>query len=76
MEVSDSTLGFDRGEKLKLYARHGLSIYWIVNLAEGVLEIYREPAGETYAEKRTCRSGDEVTPPYTDTPLPVAELLG
>jgi hypothetical protein len=31
VEVSDTTLDYDRGEKLRLYARHGIPEYWIVD---------------------------------------------
>ncbi len=44
VEVADSTLAFDRGFKLRLYARAGLPLYWIVNLTEGVVEIHGDPA--------------------------------
>lgn len=43
VEVADSGLAFDREHKGSLYARTGLSDYWIVNLVDGVLEVYREP---------------------------------
>ncbi len=44
MEVADSSLAFDRGQKGSLYARGGVADYWILNLVDRVLEIYREPA--------------------------------
>lgn len=53
-----------------LYARAGLADYWIVNLVEHVLEVYRDPAadvgapdGGRYASAVTLRAGDVVTPP-------------
>lgn len=58
IEVSDSSLSKDRGRKLRAYARGGIREYWIVNLADRRLEVYRAPSGETYAE--SCfLSGDE-----------------
>jgi Uma2 family endonuclease len=42
-EVSESTLAFDRHHKGSLYARAGLADYWIVNLVDRVLEVYRDP---------------------------------
>jgi Uma2 family endonuclease len=44
VEVSDSTLKFDRGPKASLYARAGIPEYWIVNLRDEVLEVHRDPA--------------------------------
>jgi Uma2 family endonuclease len=43
VEVSDASLAFDRERKAGLYARAGVSDYWIVNLVEGRLEVYRDP---------------------------------
>ena len=44
VEVSESSLAFDRAHKGSLYARAGLAEYWIVNLIDRVLEVYRNPA--------------------------------
>ena len=44
VEVAESSLLLDRDHKGSLYARAGLADYWIVNLADHRLEIYREPA--------------------------------
>lgn len=43
VEISDTTLRYDRGEKAALYASHGIADYWIVNLQQGNMEIYRDP---------------------------------
>ena len=43
VEVADSSLSLDREHKGSLYARAGVADYWILNLVERVLEIYREP---------------------------------
>ncbi|WHZ21410.1 MAG: hypothetical protein OJF47_000522 [Nitrospira sp.] len=45
VEVSDSTLPLDRNRKRAIYARAGIPEYWIVNLVERCLEIYRNPIG-------------------------------
>jgi Uma2 family endonuclease len=44
VEVAESSLAFDRKHKGSLYARARLPEYWIVNLVDRVLEVYREPA--------------------------------
>jgi Uma2 family endonuclease len=49
IEVSDSTLGFDRRRKVPLYARHGIVEAWIVNLPDRQLEVFREPRDGAYA---------------------------
>lgn len=44
IEVSDSSLTNDR-EKRRLYARAGISVYWIVNLIDSQVEVYTDPTG-------------------------------
>jgi len=47
VEVSESSLRFDRGEKASLYASAGIPEYWIVNLLDRRLEVYRDPVPMT-----------------------------
>lgn len=49
IEVSESSLRFDQRRKGSLYARAGIPDYWIVNLVERVLEVYRDPEREPSA---------------------------
>ena len=49
VEVALSRLGFDRDHKGSLYARAGVADYWIVNLADRRLEVYREPVRDAAA---------------------------
>ena len=49
VEVSESSLAFDRHHKGSVYARAGLVDYWIVNLVDRVLEIYRDPVQDPAA---------------------------
>ena len=76
VEVADSSLNFDQNEKLHLYARHNIPEYWVLNLIDSTLEVYREPSGEQYAQKTTLRTGDSLT--LTQLPeitVKVAEIL-
>jgi Uma2 family endonuclease len=43
IEVADSTLAYDRTTKGALYARAGIAEFWILNLIDRVLEVYRQP---------------------------------
>jgi Uma2 family endonuclease len=56
IEVSDSTLARDRDVKLELYARDGITEYWIVNLEQNQLEVYRDPEGTRYASSFTVKN--------------------
>jgi Uma2 family endonuclease len=49
VEASESSLTFDRGHKGSLYARAGLADYWIVNLVDRALEVYRDPVPDPSA---------------------------
>ena len=43
IEISDSTLKYERETKLPLYAEVGINNYWIVNLKKNHLEVYTNP---------------------------------
>ncbi|MCW5932957.1 MAG: Uma2 family endonuclease [Fimbriimonadia bacterium] len=43
IEVADASLEYDRSVKASLYASGGVPEYWIVNLRERCLEMFREP---------------------------------
>lgn len=44
LEAAEETLRLDRTEKMEIYAEAGIEDYWIVNINDRVLEVYREPA--------------------------------
>ncbi len=76
MEVSDATLQMDRNYKMRLYARAGIAEYWIVNISERVLEVYREPGENGYAHVIALAEADSVRPlAAPDAVVPVADLL-
>ena len=77
VEISDTTLAQDRTHKARIYARHGIPEYWILNVVDDCLEVYRdpEPTGETYQTKLTLRRGDTITPPKATKAIEVADLL-
>ena len=62
VEVSDSTLEYDRGPKIRIYARNSVQEVWIVNIRQNQLEVYRDPENETYKTKTTLSQGQTVTP--------------
>ena len=53
VEVADSSLSYDRYRKRPLYARHGISEYWIVNLIDKYIEVYTNPQGEDYLNRQS-----------------------
>ena len=76
IEVSDTTLAYDRGRKLRKYANSGVPEYWIVNLQEDVIEIYRSPKGEEYLDQSVAKAGETVAPlAFPDTAVAVSEII-
>jgi len=76
IEVADSSLAFDRDEKLPLYGRAGIREVWIFNLTARTMEIYREPHFTGYALNTTLRAGDKASPQaFPEIELEVADLL-
>ncbi len=61
IEVADSSLSYDQNQKLRLYALHQIPEYWILNLADKSIEVYRQPKTGLYEEKTTLQSGDKIT---------------
>jgi Uma2 family endonuclease len=57
VEVSDSSLAYDRRTKLALYAKFGVREVWIIDLQGAAVEVYREPAGDAYAVKERLTAG-------------------
>jgi len=76
IEVADSTLEYDREEKLPVYGRAGIAEVWIVNLQDATIEVYREPHFTGYGNKTLLRAGDQAKPlAFPDAAVDVAELL-
>ncbi|HEY7059846.1 MAG TPA: Uma2 family endonuclease [Chloroflexota bacterium] len=77
VEVSDSTLRFDREVKSSHYAAAGIPHYWLVNLVDRQLEMHREPGslpdaryGFGYRTRTIALPGETV-----DAPAPAAARL-
>lgn len=61
IEVSDSSLEYDRRKKLPDYARAGMPEFWIVNLIEDRIEIYTQPTGGTYERVAYVEPGEALS---------------
>jgi Uma2 family endonuclease len=82
VEVADSGLRLARGRKAAAYARASITDYWIVNLVDRVLEVYREPAGPvpgrprwSYTAIRTLRDDAAIEPLAAPAAVRVGDLL-
>ncbi len=76
MEVADSSIKFDRETKAPLYAAAGISEYWIVNLIDDRLEIYRQPEGDIYASIEIITPPRSISlPQFSDISLNIADFF-
>jgi Uma2 family endonuclease len=76
IEVAESSLAQDRGVKARLYARAGIPDYWITNLADRCVEVYRVPKDGAYTSRIVLREGDFVSPlARQDVKIAIADLL-
>lgn len=61
VEVSDTTLDFDRNTKARLYARAGVSEYWVADVPSRQLHCYRGPTRTGYSEVKVHSEGESVS---------------
>lgn len=64
VEVADATLSRDRNLKQRVYAQAGIDQYWIVNLIDHQIEVYRQPTAKaktpTYSQRQDYGMADSV----------------
>ncbi len=76
VEVADTSLALDRKTKHAVYARNGIAEYWVVNLQDHCLEVYRGPQGNQYQSRTVLRHGETVAPLASpERIIAVADLL-
>ena len=76
VEVADTSLAYDREEKLRAYGLAGIVEVWIVNLPEQTIEVYRVPHFAGYTSTKVLRAGERACPlEFQDVAVDVAELL-
>ena len=76
VEVSDSSLAYDRERKLTAYTKAGVREYWIVNLQQDILEVFRQPADGKYQVVLTFTVGQTLSPlAFEDVTVTVADII-
>jgi Uma2 family endonuclease len=76
IEVADSSIKFDRDTKAPLYAAAGISEYWIVNLIDDRLEIYRQPEGAIYTSVQIVMPPRSINlPEFSEIALNISDLF-
>ena len=77
VEMADSSLTFDLGEKRRKYAAAGISEYWGVDLNANVVHVFRNPVGSFYAESHVAILGSDLSPfEYPDVAIDVSLVFG
>ncbi len=62
IEVSDTSLKYDRSVKRALYARHGICEFWFADLVAREVEVCRDPVGEEYTSLSRAGVGETLEP--------------
>jgi len=76
IEVADSSLAYDRGVKMPLYAQAGIAEAWIVNLIDRWIEVYRDPSPVGYTTTLKILPGRAIAPQaFADVIVTVDTLL-
>lgn len=77
IEVSDSTIRYDRQTKIPLYARAGIRESWIVNLPRKILEVHREPKNGRYEVVQKLVRNETVAPlEFPELALKISDIIG
>lgn len=76
IEVARSSLAYDREVKAVLYAGSDVDEYWIVNQAEGVVEVYRDARDGRWRSVATCGRAETISlRAFPDVQLAIADIL-
>jgi Uma2 family endonuclease len=62
IEISDTSVQYDRNVKLPIYARSGIREVWIVDLNKDAIHVHREPTTGVYALVETKARGESLSP--------------
>lgn len=77
IEVADSSLSYDCGEKAALYAQAGIRDYWVVSIPEACVHVFRDPHGDEYRQRTRYGIDGRVSPlTFSNIELQVGPLFG
>ena len=62
IEVADTSLKYDRGRKIPLYAQMGIREVWLIDVSGRSVEVFRAPAGSSYTDIATLPAGEQAAP--------------
>lgn len=76
IEVSDTTVRYDREVKIPLYARHGIPEAWLLDLEQKRLEVYHSPKEGEYQHVDFYRSGQVTLRAFPSVAIDLNAVLG
>jgi Uma2 family endonuclease len=76
VEVSHTTVSYDKNVKAPLYAEAGVMEYWQLDVKRGILIVRTEPADKEYRNVRIYRRGETITPQALPFTFSIDEILG
>ncbi len=62
IEVADSSLDYDRGSKAKVYARANIPEYWVIDVNQRQVTVFRDPQADTYQARQILSAMNEIVP--------------
>jgi Uma2 family endonuclease len=74
IEVADSTLNYDRNRKAQVYAKANILEYWVIDVKQRQILVFRQPEGECYQVEQVLQENDSIAP--VAFPEVVVELAG
>ena len=76
VEVAESSLAFDRGEKARVYAQNAISEYWVVDLEAKAIIVHRESGPQGYASVTTITGQETVSPlAFSEFAISAADII-
>ena len=76
IEVADTSLQYDLGEKAMIYAQAGILDYWVVEIASHAVHQHRQPSADGYSEVRKFDRTEIVRPLFKpDADLVLEDLF-
>ena len=72
VEISDSSVATDIGDKLSLYAEGDIKDYWVVNIPSRVIHVYHSPRDGAYQDVATYRGEEPITSLVNPTAIATA----
>ena len=77
IEVADSTIEYDREEKIPLYAEANIIEVWLVDINEQIVEVYQQPTAARYQLMQKFASGQTLSiKAFPNVNITVNEIFG